>query len=164
LDRALSTNEYSEVAAKSFFVEFLGPSYIVGFNFDTRLTKRLNGIGARAGLGYMSFEESRVLSIPVAINYLLGKQGKYFEIGAGFTVLSFNDDSNSGIPLSYEYYGQTTPSRTNLLGNLVFGYRKQPVSGGFMFRAGLSPVFGKDGEGAFFFFPYLPYISFGYTF
>src|SRR3546814_1152650 len=41
-------------------------------------------------------------------------------------------------------------------GHLHFGYRLQPVNGGFTFRAGMTPVFG-DG----YFIPYYFSLSFG---
>ena len=83
--------------------------------------------------------------LPIGLNYLLGKDGRhYFEIGAGATPVFGND-------------GDGTFSNT--FGHLLFGYRLQPIGGGFTFRAFLCPIFG-DGD----FIPYYVGISFGYKF
>ncbi|MGN6532758.1 MAG: hypothetical protein ACTHK0_13535, partial [Ginsengibacter sp.] len=90
-----------------------------------------------------------ILSIPVGVNYLLGKDGKnYFEIGAGFTYISGNakDDYESN-------------SFSTSFGNLTFGYRLAPAAGGFMFKAQITPVFAKG-----FFLPYYAGLGFGYKF
>jgi hypothetical protein len=42
---------------------------------------------------------------------------------------------------------------------MTFGYRYQPVNGGFNFRAGINPIFNSSA-----FIPYFAGISFGYTF
>jgi hypothetical protein len=44
-------------------------------------------------------------------------------------------------------------------GHLSLGYRYQPAQGGFLFRAAVTPIFGKG-----FFVPYYAGISFGYKF
>ena len=86
------------------------------------------------------------------LNYLLGKEKHYFEVGLGATFatakiksVSFGNDSNS--------------QGSNFVGTSTFGYRYQPLDNGFQFRAGFSPIFGSGN-----FVPYWPYLSVGYTF
>jgi hypothetical protein len=55
------------------------------------------------------------------------------------------------------YYRRS--NNNGVLGTLNFGYRYQPVDGGFSFRAGVSPIITSDQ-----FLPYWPYLSFGYSF
>ncbi|WP_257657845.1 hypothetical protein [Parapedobacter lycopersici] len=141
--------------AQSFYVELGGPGFISA-NYDVRFQQTRNGLGARAGIGYFSIEGESFLTIPVQLNYLLGKAGHYFEMGIGASYVSNSYDAHYWTG-NAEYTDRTTDSKA--LGSLVFGYRKQPVDGGFNFRAGLSPIL-FDGN----FIPYLPYVSFGYSF
>ena len=130
-------------AAKAVFVEAGGPG-LASFNFDTRFSKKEDGIGGRIGLGGFKIEGEGAVLIPVTINYIIGKNRKdYFEVGAGATFVP----STSAVdgPLS-----QTS-------GHLNFGYRYQPEKGGVFFRATINPVFGQD-----FFWPYYGGLSLGY--
>jgi hypothetical protein len=58
--------------AKSVYVELAGPG-IASINFDSRFTKKEGGIGGRIGVGYFKIDETSLLTVPVAINYLLSK-------------------------------------------------------------------------------------------
>ncbi|GGC22139.1 hypothetical protein GCM10011386_12620 [Parapedobacter defluvii] len=147
--------------AQSFFVELGGPGFISA-NYDFRFQHTRNGWGGKAGLGYFSIDNEDYLTLPVQVNYLLGKNGHYFEMGAGASYIR-----NSYDRYDYQYdeqgwyteYYRGRDVDNQVLGSLTFGYRKQPVDGGFNFRAGLSPIL-YEGD----FIPYLPYISFGYSF
>jgi hypothetical protein len=138
---------FAQTAAKSIYFELGGPGF-ASFNFDTRFSKKEDGLGARIGFGGFKVDDEGLLFIPVGLNYLFGKDKKnYFEVGAGATFLSaseeiFDEDSKSS---SFGYF--------------QFGYRYQPKDGGFLFRAAITPVFGKG-----FFIPYYGGISFGYKF
>lgn len=150
--RQLSTHEPGN-RAQSVYFELFGPGATYSFNYDTRFQDTLNGFGGRFGLGYIAVDGNGVFSAPVMLNYLLGKEGKYFEMGIGATYISFNSaesaDENEVLFID----------DSSVFGTMVFGYRSQPTDGGFLFRAGLAPVFGEGN-----FIPYYPYISFGYTF
>ena len=58
-----------------------------------RFSQNEDGFGGRIGVGGFSLSDgfgsrASIFTIPVGLNYLLGKDGKnYFEIGAGFTYL-----------------------------------------------------------------------------
>jgi hypothetical protein len=141
-------SEARSQAAKSVYFELGGPG-LASFNFDTRFGNREDGLGGRIGVGGFSVDGEGVVFFPIGLNYLMGKDGKnYFELGAGVTPLiasgSFSDDG-------------TTFSTT--FGHLLFGYRMQPRSGGFTFRAFINPIFGSFG-----FVPYYGGVSFGYKF
>lgn len=138
----------AQTAAKSIYFELGGPG-LASFNFDTRFSKKENGIGGRIGFGGISIDGSTALFIPIGLNYLIGKDTKnYFEVGAGVTPLfassDFSDDGD---------VFRTT------FGHLNFGYRYQTPTPGFTFRAGITPIFGSFG-----FFPYYASVSFGYKF
>jgi hypothetical protein len=140
--------------ASTVYFELLGNGGFYSVNYDTRFSKRRDGFGGRAGLSYVAESGDNFFSMPVGINYLAGKKGHYFEAGAGITYYSANiylldnvGDSSNG------------DNTTGVFGNLTFGYRKQPIDGGFSLRAGVSPIITKNS-----FIPYWPYISFGYAF
>lgn len=150
------TGTQTDVATQSVFVELGGCGLIATFNYDVRLSgNQPDGIGIRAGLGGLAIGDFTAFTAPVNLNYLLGKNGKYFEVGAGVTYSSIG------------FFGEDDEEFSEVLGNLVFGYRSQPVDGGFTFRASLTPLFGTidDGSGSdFYFIPYFGGISFGYAF
>lgn len=139
-------------SAKAVYAEIGGPG-LASANFDMRFSQAEDGFGGRIGVGGFSLsdDESRasIFTIPVGLNYLLGKDGKnYFEVGAGFTYIggSAKDDFSSD-------------NFSSSFGNLTLGYRLAPQDGGFMFKAQITPVFGKG-----FFIPYYAGLGFGYKF
>lgn len=137
--------------AQSVYAELFGNGLIFSLNYDTRLFSKPNGLGIRGGFGYIggkgdSNNGGGVITIPIQANWLLGKDGKYFEIGAGPTIIIGTGD------LAGEDLG-------NVVGSLTFGYRKQPEDGGFMWRIGITPLFNSN-----FFFPYWAGGSIGYAF
>ncbi|HLW50948.1 MAG TPA: hypothetical protein VKZ78_08240 [Sphingobacteriaceae bacterium] len=143
--------------AKTVFVEIGGPGFISA-NYDFRFGETRNAWGMRAGLGYFAVDGESFFTVPVQVNYLLGRGGNYFEIGGGASFLSLGYTE-----FSYDGWGNSMHeekiNETQIMGSMTFGYRKQPIDGGFNFRAGLSPVFWKGN-----FIPYLGYLSFGYSF
>lgn len=150
-------SSYAQTAAKSVFVELLGPG-LASINYDMRFNKKEDGLGFRIGIGGYSVKEdygygterSGLLTIPAALNYLLSKDHRhYFEIGAGATYVSLTNKSSA--------FGDSQFSSS--FGHLHFGYRLQPQDGGFTFRAGITPIFSSNG-----FIPYYASISFGYKF
>jgi hypothetical protein len=134
-------------------------------NYDIRLKKQQDGWGGRAGISYYADNNQHVFTIPLVINYLAGKRGKYFEVGAGITYYNANtgdvffDEQYSVDYVNGNMVYYRRSNNNGVLGTLNFGYRYQPVDGGFSFRAGVSPIITSDQ-----FVPYWPYVSFGYSF
>jgi len=87
--------------------------------------------------GYYTYGDQRsALTLPVQVNYIFGKgtSPHTFEVGSGITyvskkleILNFYDDKQS-----------------NFFGTFSFMYRRQPVNGGFSWRAGFTPIFAKS--------------------
>ena len=131
--------------AQTVYVELLGNGIIFSANYDTRFTNTPDGWGGKIGLGYVGSDGSSALTIPLQVNHLLGKDGKYFEIGLGAT-----------------YVGGTTDNfddfEDDLIGTMTFAYRRQPVDGGFNFRVGVTPLFDENT-----FWPFWFGLSLGYT-
>jgi hypothetical protein len=144
----------SQSSAKSVYFE-LGTPGIASINYDMRLQNKSDGLGFRVGVGGVTIDGTGAVFIPLGLTYLIGKDNKnYFELGAGGTVLiTFEKDFYSN--------GTTTSTRdfNSSFGHVYFGYRHQPQKDGFVFRAGIAPIFGKG-----FFIPYIPSLSFGYKF
>ena len=137
-------------SAQNVFIELGGQGILFTANYDTRFSNKRNGIGGRAGIGYLSIDGDHVTTIPIGLNYLLGKGRSFFEVGLGATVLATGGSNDSFV---------FDENESNVVGTMSFSYRLQPTDSGFAFRAGLTPVFNQD-----FFIPYFFGLSLGYTF
>lgn len=139
--------------AQNVFIELGGQGILLTANYDTRFGNRRDGLGGRVGIGYIAADGDNATTIPVSLNYLLGKGNKFFEIGLGATVISSKID--------FSFFGDDSEAEqsSNVIGTMSFAYRVQPVDSGFSFRAGITPIFNSD-----FFLPYFGGISLGYTF
>lgn len=139
--------------AQNVFVELGGPGLLFSANYDTRFSNKADGLGGRIGLGFISSSGSSLFTLPLQLNYLLGKNNKYFEIGLGATYASYNGSD------LFSFDSNNNVSESHVFGNMTFGYRYQPIEGGFNFRAAITPLFDSSS-----FIPYYFGISFGYTF
>ena len=132
--------------AKVVYAEVGGPG-LLSINYDMRLTKANDGFGFRAGFGGWSLKDSKLVLVPLGINYITSKNDRdFFEAGAGMTIVSNSNKNASG-------------AFKSSFGFLNLGYRKQPGEGGYFFKANLVPVFGNG-----FFWPYYAGVGFGYAF
>lgn len=119
---------------KYVFAEFLGNGGIISGNFDTRLKPdRNDGFGLRAGVGI----SGNYLTIPLGLNYIVGKRRSGFETGIGITtaVRIINDQNLNRNP---------NASGLGAAGFLSVGYRLQSYNG-FMFRSNVS-IFLEPGN------------------
>ncbi len=130
-----------------FFAEVGGPGILFSANIDTRFNKSSLGWGGRIGLGFYTGEESNyisgtyyydpqsVVTLPVQVNYIFGKTDSphTFEVGAGFTIAGKKIDIMN-------YYNE---NRSNFFGTASFMYRRQPLKGGFTWRAGFTPLIAR---------------------
>lgn len=134
---------------QAVYGELFGRGLLFSANYDRRFNKRTDGLGFSGGMGYLSIDGVSIFTIPVSINYLLGKKGKFFELGAGASYFTVDvSDVN-----------KASSSGSTVIGTTTIGYRSQPENGGFMFRAGFNQFYKNNN-----FIPYYPYISFGYSF
>jgi hypothetical protein len=109
-----------------------------------RLKKDINnGIGFSAGAGLGSFyftevtnnnrtTDRRMLALPVAMNYIIGKKRHGIEFGIGITPQIALDKVRDN---SAEDVGAFFPLR--------IGYRLQPMNEGFTARAALMPLINR---------------------
>lgn len=138
---------------KGVYMELLGNGITYSFNYDQRFKKQLDGLGYKVGVSHISIDGVSIQTVPVGLNYLLGKRGKYFEMGLGATYIRGADRSNNFS------VGNNRTVGSGLIGTMTIGYRREPEDGGFLFRAGLTPVFSGS-----FFWPFSVGVSFGYAF
>ncbi|MBC8034375.1 MAG: hypothetical protein H7Y03_09525 [Chitinophagaceae bacterium] len=138
-------------STKTVYFELGGPG-VASFNFDTRVSGRNDGLGFRAGFGGFSDGDESIFFFPLQVNYLFGKDTKhFFEVGAGATIVTQTGDFDSDGIFESSF------------GHAYFGYRRQPADGGFLFRAGITPIFNITSRNSFF-LPFYAGVSFGYAF
>ena len=143
-----STFAKGQTSSNVVYFELLGPG-IASFNYDTRFTKKQNGWGGRIGIGGFGDRQESILTIPLGINYITSGDDKhYFEVGINHTFV------NANAPI-FDFGDISSKNFTTL----NFGYRRQPLKNGFVFRAALNPII-VDGA----FNPFYFGISFGYKF
>ena len=145
------------VRAQTIYAEFGGPGLFVSANYDTRFSQQRGGLGGRIGLGFappVADYGVSLIIVPVQVNYLLGKKSNFFEIGLGATFVTYSNSNAKALLFNKSI------SNHSILGTMTFGYRYQPINGGFNFRAGLNPVFYSSTFEPFKYFG----LSFGYTF
>ena len=121
--------------AQCVFGEFGGNGLMFSANYDLRFTKKQNGFGARAGLGFFITIFGGGLTVPIGINYLAGKRSHYLEAGLGATILTLE---------SFTLFGEDVNTSAVAFVPSV-GYRYQPLQNGFTGRIFVSP-FISDGS------------------
>jgi hypothetical protein len=145
----------------ALYIELAGPGLLYSLNYEYRFSQKFS---VRAGLSMWSIDSLDLLilqiknfkyrSFPLMINYMTGKRSSHFELGLGIMPLFVQGD----FTVFYFLDAGETSKTNHLLGIGTIGYRYQRNEGGFIFRAGATPVFSSSG-GAFTFG-----ISLGYGF
>jgi hypothetical protein len=126
--------EESAKNASCIYGELGGNSLFFGANYDFRF-KGQNGLGMRMGLGFFGGTGGGLLSVPVGLNYLVGKKGpSYFEAGFGATYLSYTGD---------DFFD----GASGVFVIPTVGYRYQPLGKGFTGRVFVGPLIAT-GEGS----------------
>lgn len=134
--------------SNTVFFEVGGPG-LASFNYDTRFTKTSTGWGGRIGIGGFGDRDESVITIPIGINFITsGDNRNFFEVGINHTFVKaeypiFDFGNFNSISFS----------------TLNFGYRKQPIKNGFVFRAAVNPIITNGSFNPFYFG-----IAFGYKF
>lgn len=120
-------------APHAIYLEVLGNGVLYSLNYERRFTPHISG---RVGFMYTRAESEGSFSddlaqanvrssgsvwlVPLMINYLSGQGNNHFEAGVGVLLGSAE------------------------LGTATLGYRYQRPDGGFVFRAGFTPVFNRE--------------------
>jgi hypothetical protein len=138
-------------APQAVYFQVGGSGPILSANYDRRFGKKLDGAGFAVGIGYFTDSEESIFSIPVSINYLIGRKTHFVELAGGATFVSDTYEdwwSGSGENITETYF----------IYHVNVGYRHQPATGGFFFRGGFSPLLDQDDAVMSF------YLGFGYNF
>lgn len=130
-----------------FLIGGSGP--FLSVNYDRRFGKRVNGAGFATGIGFYSIFKVNIFSVPVSLNYLIGRNSHFIEIAGGATFVTATID----------LFTNEIETTSGFIYHFNAGYRYQPTRGGFFVRAGVSPLFSGYGE-------YITsyYIGLGYNF
>ena len=115
------------------YFEALGNGLIYSINYDYGFSDDVVGWGLRLGVGYTPFSDSNFLTIPCMVNYVIGKERHFLEIGAG--AVFFTGDAHFLGDYSYDdSFGAT----------MNISYRFQPSQGGLFFKGGVAPVLSDE--------------------
>ncbi len=130
-----------------FLIGGSGP--ILSINYDRRFEKKVNGPGFAVGVGFFGESGASIFSIPVSLNYLIGRNSHFLEIAAGTTYISAAES---------DIFSDESDKTSAFIFHINLGYRYQPTRGGFFFRGGISPLFYKGDYVTSY------YIGFGHNF
>ena len=163
---------------RSISAELFGPSNLIGIHYDSRFKGNKGwGYSIGAAWGYMQkqyyfydMDHFHIISVVPRVNYLIGRKNHKIELGLG---------SNLGFVMGKEEYllYQDQGKYKLIFKGLVkekheffayyffgnIGYRHQ-TRRGFMFRAGVTPMFGFGGKHSMEGIYIAPYLSFGKSF
>jgi hypothetical protein len=133
-------------AAPDIYAELLGNGGLYSINYGRRL-----GGGVSACVGAASWETEgnffvsvpderhRFLLAPVLLNLLTGAGTHHLELGGGVLV---------GTETVTRARSGQSERFTLLSATGTLGYRRQPADGGFVFRIGVTPIYGFGSEEA----------------
>lgn len=132
--QGVETKMGTSASASQIYLEAGGSAVIYSLNFDSRFGKKENGLGFRIGAGGAGGRGSGYFALPVQLNYLLGENGKYLELGGGATYFNVNGD---------DFFFDDA---STLQANLVIGFRSQPFARkGLTWRIAFTPYIGGEG-------------------
>lgn len=134
----------AEPARSSAYFELLGNGIFYTLNYDRKFSEHVSG---RIGLMALG-----ATAVPVMANYLAGSGNHRLELGAGPVLFYLPDTADLDID------EEDIEQGFGAYATATFGYRYQPVDGGFVFRIGITPLLTSGGA-----LPW-PGISFGYAF
>ncbi|MGQ8335020.1 hypothetical protein ACUNWD_00600 [Sunxiuqinia sp. A32] len=152
-------NDTINTVNKSVFIEFGGAGLAVtSANYDFRFRKgRTDGLGMRIGIGWESLQtepflgegytKTKLFSVPLEINYLLGKRNTKFEIGFSLTYAS--ETENRKFRFFNSDYTYTEESGNFVVSYLPVGMRFQPKTDGFMFKFNMGPIINYSAPNVF---------------
>ncbi|UJP63403.1 hypothetical protein [Mongoliitalea daihaiensis] len=172
LTLVISAQAQQQGGTQAFYAELGGAGLAYSFNYDFRFDKDdINSWGMRIGAGGWSRRDRSwgnssegLLTMPIMLNKLYGRDTHFFEMGLGTTFIYYRDrweDWNGAGTTTYKEFDFILPSGNTpaFMGVFNLGYRRVPVDGGFTFRANLTPIFNHNG-----FWPLWVGVGFGYAF
>jgi hypothetical protein len=136
-------------ANNALYAEGLGPGLFYSLNYE----RSFSDFAGRIGFGYVSVSagasdssgqvqetaSASFITVPITVSYLgIGSKRNMLELGAGATIFHVGA---GGSTFEAKSSSSANASATFVLPVAIVGYRYMPPSGGFLFRAGVSPLF-----------------------
>jgi hypothetical protein len=161
-----SVTKFDELASrKNVYVELGGNGIAFNVMYESRFNKSSDGIGYKLGIGGFSGSSTKMVTIPIGLNWLLSKDNKnFFEMGFGATFLHYDEyyawywPDGSGNKYPTEVVGLTIDKKNSLFGHMTLGYRRQPPTGGITWGVSVTPQYNQNG-----FWPIWIGVKFGYS-
>jgi hypothetical protein len=144
---------------KSLFIEAGGSGVaMLTANFDFRFNKgRNDGLGMRVGIGGESSKtepllgegetSTKLFTIPLEVNYILGEKRFSFEIGYSLTYVS--ESKNSRFRLFNPGYTSENESGNFIVSYIPVGCRLKPKKDGFMLKFNVGPLWNYSAANIF---------------
>ena len=178
---AQTTTDSINKPVRNISAELLGPSNMLGVHYDSRFGNK--GWGYSVGLAwtYLSTDNFindinhfNIISFVPRLNYLIGCKNKKLEFGLGTNLgVVFGRNEYDAYKIeqqpdhSYQFvFDKHVKENRSFAFYYLFtniGYRHQ-TRRGFMFRAGIAPMFGFGGKHSMEGIYIAPYLSFGKSF
>ncbi|HEV8079237.1 MAG TPA: hypothetical protein VGP43_00890 [Chitinophagaceae bacterium] len=142
--QSYSQQKYS-LHASQWQLEIFGPGSLFSLNYDARFAKKEKGLGFRFGIGGSplgifgeSCNRGSLISLPVGLNYLIGKNRHYAEFGGGYSLILISATKRGCLGFKGSFFSDDTAP----YGYILAGYRYQPINkSGVTYRAFISPLF-----------------------
>lgn len=131
------TTDFSQVKAKSYYLQIGGAGLAISANYDTRFNAERNGWGYTVGIGGFAAEGNSVITIPFQVNYLVGEHSSMLQFGGGATFLR-STGNNTGKTWSFDKI-------TGFVATGSVGYRYQPEQKGLSFKVEFVPILYDEG-------------------
>lgn len=155
--------EESKTRKKNIFIGLFSSNNLMSINYDMRFSKKKeNGLGFGLGFGYTpyvkNFTLAKYISVPVEINYLIGKRKHFGKIGLGYLYnYSWTDllfTTNSDEPFFWE-------SKEHYV-YVPVAYRFQAIEKGLFLELVVNSAVSKDLTGIN--MEIFPGLNIGYSF
>ena len=140
-EKMLEFDEYKRNSLGMYVFGGMGLGF--SMEYERKLAKSYKGLGIRGGLGLAAFDIS-YLSVPIQLNYLLGGDGEYVELGTGATFIVNNGNVKEpycnilGLQLPGHSRSWILASAT-IGGRFAFEWKQNDI---MIFRLGFTPCFG----------------------
>jgi hypothetical protein len=144
---------------KNLYIELGGSGIaVLTANYDFRFLKgRNDGLGMRVGIGGESSKseplfgegeiKNKLFTVPLEVNYILGKKRFSLEIGHSLTYIS--QTKNSSIQLFNPDFANTNESGKFIVSYVPLGFRLKPKKNGFMLKFNLGPLINYSAPNVF---------------
>jgi hypothetical protein len=136
-------DEEAPRANNALYFEGLGNGVAYSVNYERLVVDEL---AFRVGFSYIEFDapedsvsdKTTLVMVPLMLSYYgIGNDRHHLELGLG-AVLGYASTETTSPAAA------TTGSGVGVIGTATIGYRFQPREGGFVFRAGFTPLFAAD--------------------